>query len=205
MDNATKALQVSEANVRQQQEGLAKLLGGTVDTGDSNTLALPAIDDQRQTIADQANDVEALVQQKKQLEVALKELQVSKDRLVLCAPEDGKVLQILSKKGEMISPNTPVILLESKRYYYDIYINETQAVNLYEGKTVTGHTIAGDKKVTGKIRLLTQAPGFADLKMTREKGQADLSAFQVRVYTAPGQEVLPGMTIEVNDDEFLKR
>jgi len=40
MDNATKALQVSEANVRQQQEGLAKLLGGTVDTGDSNTLAL---------------------------------------------------------------------------------------------------------------------------------------------------------------------
>lgn len=46
----------------------------------------------------------------------------------------------------MISPNTPVILLESKRYYYDIYINETQAVNLYEGKTVTGHTIAGDKK-----------------------------------------------------------
>lgn len=60
MDNATKALQVSEANVRQQQEGLAKLLGGTVDTGDSNTLALPAIDDQRQTLA---NDVEALMQQ----------------------------------------------------------------------------------------------------------------------------------------------
>ena len=50
-------------------------------------------------------------------------------------------------------------------------ISEEQAANLSEGQVIAGHTVAGDHKVTGTIRLLTQAPGFADLKQTREKGQ----------------------------------
>lgn len=35
------------------------------------------------------------------------------------------------------------------------------------------------------------------LKMTREKGQSDLTAFQVRIYTDPVEGVIPGMTIGV--------
>ena len=64
--------------------------------------------------------------------------------------------------------------------------------------------MAGDKKVAGTIRIITQAPGFADLKMSREKGQADLSAFQVRIYIEPQAGVLPGMTIGVDANEFSK-
>ena len=44
---------------------------------------------------------------------------------------------------------------------------------------------------------MTKAPGFADLKMTREKGQADLSAFQIRIFTEQVDGVIPGMTIGV--------
>ena len=64
-----------------------------------------------------------------------------------------------------------------------------------EGDSVTGVTVNGEREVPGTIRLLTQAPGFADLKMTREKGQSDLTAFQVRIYTEPVEGVIPGMTI----------
>jgi pyruvate/2-oxoglutarate dehydrogenase complex dihydrolipoamide acyltransferase (E2) component len=71
--------------------------------------------------------VQALVQQKKYLEVQLKEAKIQKERLTLKAPEDAKVLKILAKEGEMVSANTPVILLESKRDYYDIYVSEKQA------------------------------------------------------------------------------
>ena len=53
--------------------------------------------------------------------------------------------------------------------------------------------------------MLTQAPGFSDLKQTREKGQSDLSAFQVRIYVDPQDGIIPGMTIGVKDSEFLKR
>ena len=130
---------------------------------------------------------------------------MAKERLTLRAPEDGKILKVLAKEGEMISPSTPVVLLESNRSYYDIYVSEKQAAGLSEGMEVTGTTVAGEKQVTGTVRLLTQAPGFADLKQSREKGQSDLSAFQVRIYIDKQDGILPGMTIGVKDSEFTKR
>jgi HlyD family secretion protein len=202
MDNSQLSLRVAAASVAQQKQALSKLLGGAADSGDTDSLSLPSVEESRQTVGNKQNDLEALVQQKKQLEVTLQELYVQKQRLTLRAPEDGKVLKILAKQGEMISANTPVLLLESKRDYYDIYVSEQQAVKVHEGDSIKGHTVAGNTQVQGTIRFITQAPGFADLKMTREKGQADLTAFQIRIYTDPGQEVMPGMTIEVNENEF---
>lgn len=204
LDNATMSLDVAREAVRSQQEALQNLLGGASDTGDTDSLALPTIANDRAAAANMQNDVASLRAQKKQLEVSLKELLVNKERLTLRAPEDGRVLKILAKEGEMISPSTPVVLLESRRFYYDIYISETQAAGLFEGKDVTGHTLAG-AEAPGTIRLLTKAPGFADLKQSREKGQSDLSAFQVRIYTEPQEGLLPGMTIGVTADELAKR
>ena len=97
----------------------------------------------------------------------------------------------------MVQAGTPVVLLESNRSYYDVYLSEEQAAGLSEGDEVTGVTVAGKKEVKGTVQLLTQAPGFADLKQSREKGQADLSAFQVRIYIEPTEGVVPGMTIGV--------
>ncbi len=147
---------------------------------------------------DETQSFRQIDQQREQLLVSLDELQVKKERLVLRAPEDGKVLKVLAKEGEMVSQGTPVVLLESQRSYYDIYLSEEQAAGLSEGDEVTGTTVAGRKQVKGTIRLLTQAPGFADLKQSREKGQADLSAFLVRIYIEPTDGVQPGMTIGVN-------
>ena len=202
MDDSEAALSVAQAAMNQQQEGLAKLLGGAVDTGDTNTMVLPQIEEQRQTVANKGHDRESLVQQRNQLRVQLQQLEVQKDRLTLRAPEDGKILKLLAKKGEMIQADTPVILLESKRKYYDIYVSEKQAVRLHEGQDLSGTAITDGHRVAGTIRFITQAPGFADLKGTREKGQADLTAFQIRVYTNPEEKVLPGQTIEVTDHEL---
>ena len=197
LDNARMALDVAAANVIQQKQLLSKLLAGVYDSGDTDSLSLPTIELQRQSAGNRLHDVEALRQQKRALEVQLKELQVKKERLTLRAPEDGRILKILAKAGEMVSANTPVILMESKRYYYDIYISEDIVDKYKEGDSVTGVTVNGEREVPGTIRLLTQAPGFADLKMTREKGQSDLTAFQVRIYTEPVEGVIPGMTIGV--------
>lgn len=205
LDDATTDLRVAEANVRQQQQLLNKLLSGAYDTGDTRSINLPTIAQQRQETANKTNDLASLEQQKQELMVQLAELKVAQERLTLRAPEDGKIIKIISKEGEMISANTPVILLESTRSYYDIYISENQAANLSEGDTITGRTVANDLEVSGTIRLITQAPGFADLKQTREKGQSDLSAYQVRIYTENTDKIKPGMTIEVSDDEFAKK
>uniref|UniRef100_UPI0034434717 HlyD family secretion protein n=1 Tax=uncultured Megasphaera sp. TaxID=165188 RepID=UPI0034434717 len=201
-DDSQAALSVAQANMNQQQQALSKLLGGAVDTGDSDSLQLPQIEEQRQTIANKRHDRESLVQQRNQLQVQLQQLEVQKDRLTLRAPEDGKVLKLLAKQGEIVQADTPVILLESKRQYYDIYVSEKQAVHLHEGQALAGVAVSDGQPVAGTIRFITQAPGFADLKETREKGQADLTAFQIRIYTDPGQDVRPGQTIEVTDHEL---
>ena len=197
LDNAIMALNVAKANVETQQQLLDRLLAGIQDVGATDSLNLPTIAQERASAENIRNDIAALTQQKKFLEVQLKELEVAKSRLTLHAPEDGKILKILQKQGEMISPNSPVILLESKRIYYDIYLSEEQAVNLREGDKIFCQTVADNKKVRGTIRLLTQAPGFADLKQSREKGQADLSAFQVRIYIDEPEKILAGQTVTV--------
>lgn len=197
LDAAQTALQVNTANVAQQKQLLSKLLAGTSDNGDTDSLNLPTIALERQTAANKLNDVEALNQQLKGLEVQLKELKVKKERLTLRAPEDGKIIKILAKEGEMIAQNTPVLLMESNRYYFDIYVSEEKVDKYKEGDEIEAISVAGKKKVKGTIRLLTQAPGFADLRMTREKGQADLTSFQMRIYLEPTEEILPGMTMGV--------
>lgn len=205
LDDATTALSVAQANVEQQQQSLDRLLAGARDTGATESLALPTIAQERADAANMSNDITALERQRDQLLVTLEQLKVQKERLVLRAPEDGKVLKVLAKEGEMISQSTPVVLLESQRSYYDIYLSEQQAAGLAEGDTIVGTTVAGKKQVSGTIRLISQAPSFADLKQSREKGQADLSAFLVRIYIDPTDGVQPGMTIGVSDREFAKR
>ena len=204
LDNAEMRVSVAAAATRQQEEGLARLLGGAVDTGYTESLALPTIEQARAAAANMTNDIAALEAQRDALLVQKKELEVARERLILRAPEDGKVLKILAKEGEMVSPSRPVVLLESSRSYYDIYVSEEQVQGIKEGSRITGKTIAGSRSVTGTVRLVTKAAGFADLKMTREKSQADLSAFQIRIYIDPTDGVIPGMTIGVSDREFTQ-
>lgn len=111
LDDATMALNVARANVETQQQLLDRLLAGVADTGATDSLNLPTIAQERATAENIQNDIAALTQQKNFLAVQLKELEVAKSRLTLHAPEDGKILSILQKQGEMISPNVPVILL----------------------------------------------------------------------------------------------
>ena len=200
LDTSLMNLEIARANLRQQQDMLAKL---TTMTGGSGNV-LPKIEQQRRSLENQGFDVAELQAQKKALEVSLQELKVQKERLILRAPEDGKVLQVLVKEGEKISADTPVILLETDRQYFDIYISEEQAAHLQEGASVKAYTVADHQELSGSIRFINAAPGFAELKMSRERGQADLTAFQIRIYIEPQKNVLPGMTIEVNTDGLLE-
>lgn len=213
LDSARMALDVASANVGQQQRLLEKMLAGSgeaakeqvLTSGNASDIYLPDIAHQRQDLENNKYGVQDLSQQKQNLSVQMQELQVKKERLTLKAPEDGKILKIIAKQGEMVAANAPVILLESKRYYYDIYLDEQQAARVKAGDEVSGSSVAGQQSVKGVIRFITAAPGFADLKMSREKGQADLAAFQVRIYVEPQAGLLPGMTIGVNKDAFLAR
>lgn len=202
MDKIQTDLSIAESNLAEANAVLRKLVSGE---NINDNMVLPTIEQKRLETDNKIYDIKKLEQQKRILEVNLQEQQVRKQKLTLVAPEDGKIIKILARQGEIISAGKTVILLESNRYYYDIYVNEEQIKRLKEGEKIKGKSVATNEDIWGTIRLISKAPSFADLKQSREKSQADLSAFQIRIYVDPKENILAGMTVEVQADEFIKK
>lgn len=101
-----------------------------------------------------------------------------------------------------VVPNT--IANDTKPFYADFYIQESQIQKIKAGKRVKVHFpyIERSDEVEGVVASVASAPQFAALRMTREKGQADLSMYAVRITIDANAELLPGMTAEVDLDEI---
>ncbi|MCI7026246.1 MAG: hypothetical protein PUD95_04225 [Succinatimonas sp.] len=168
-------------------------------TGSAKGMTLLSIKNERLEIDNMQNALDNLKSQLKQTEVQLKQEEVNYSRLTLIAPCDGKVLKILYQQGELVSPNSSGLTLETDRKYFDIYVSEDQVLKYKRGNKVKVHCVATDEDLTGTVRFATVAPTFADLRMTRERGLGDLTSFQVRIYV-DSPEVLTGMTMEVRDE-----
>jgi len=205
--NLTAKNQAHAARVQAQRRLDALTLGATQEqkdhlekTGSANGMTLSIIENERLTIANMHNDVTATQARIAQLQSDLDKTNLNYKRLKLYAPEDGKVLKILYQKGEIISPNSPAVILETKRRYFEIYVSEKQVKKYTPGTKVKAQVVATEEEVEGVVRFATAAPSFADLRMTREHGQADLTMFKVRIYIDEKADVLCGMTLEVNDE-----
>lgn len=204
-DSAASTLTAARAAVRQSERTLAAAtIGATAlelqhltKTGSAQGMTLSAITNARATIANRDNNVKNLSAQVRQIQADIEQLEVNQKRLTLTAPEHGKILEVLYHPGDMVNANATAVLLETDRRYFDIYVNETQAAAYAPGKTVSVHVPALDSDITGTVRFTTAAASFADLRSVRERGQADLTNFQVRIYIDANPAVLTGMTMEV--------
>lgn len=205
LDNARNAFVVAKMQVIQIESQLSTLMIGATPeqvsqfekTQNATGMSLQSITIARQKLENRQNQLAQLKAQLAQGEADLKQLQINYQRLTLKAPEDGKVLKLMFEDGELAPTGAPAVLLETDRKYIDIYVNEKMVNNYQPGTTVTANAIALDKEVKGKVRFATAAPSFADLRMTRERGQADLTAYQVRIYMESIPKLLTGMTLEV--------
>ena len=205
LDNARNAFVVAKMQVIQIESQLSTLMIGATPeqvsqfekTQNATGMSLQSIIIARQKLENRQNQLAQLKAQLAQGEADLKQLQINYQRLTLKAPEDGKVLKLMFEDGELAPTGAPAVLLETDRKYIDIYVNEKMVNDYQPGKTVTANAIALDKEVKGKVRFATAAPSFADLRMTRERGQADLTSYQVRIYMESIPKLLTGMTLEV--------
>ena len=205
LDNARNAFVVAKMQVIQIESQLSTLMIGATPeqvsqfekTQNATGMSLQSITIARQRLENRQNQLAQLKAQLAQGEADLKQLQINYQRLTLKAPEDGKVLKLMFEDGELAPTGAPAVLLETDRKYIDIYVNEKMVNDYQPGTTVTANAIALDKEVKGKVRFATAAPSFADLRMTRERGQADLTSYQVRIYMESIPKLLTGMTLEV--------
>ncbi|WP_294615865.1 HlyD family efflux transporter periplasmic adaptor subunit [uncultured Gilliamella sp.] len=207
LDSTRNTFTAAKMQVIQIESQLATLIIGAtteqihqLQTAKNATgMTLQSITIARKKIENRQNQLAQLRGQLNQSQAELKQLQINYQRLTLTAPENGKVLKIMYENGEIVPNGAPAVLLETDRKYVDIYVNEKMVNDYQPGTSVTANVIALDKEVKGIIRFATAAPSFADLRMTRERGQADLTSYQVRIYIESIPQLLTGMTLEVND------
>ena len=205
LDNARNVFINAKMQVIQIESQLSTLMIGATpeqisqfeQTKNATGMTIQSILIARQKLQNRQNQLTQLQSQLAQGEAEIKQLQLNYDRLTLRAPEDGKVLKLMFEDGEMVPNGAPAVLLETDRKYIDIYVNEKMVNDYQPGTTVTANVIALNKEVKGKVRFATAAPSFADLRMTRERGQADLTSYQVRIYIESIPKLLTGMTLEV--------
>ena len=206
LDAARNAYISSKMLVVQIESQLSTLMIGATpeqiaqfeQTRNATGMTLQSITIARQKLQNRQNQLAQIKAQLAQAEADLKQLKVNYSRLTLVAPEDGKVLKLMFEDGEMAPAGAPAVLLETDRKYVDIYVNEKMVNDYQPGTKVKANVIALDKTVNGTVRFATAAPSFADLRMTRERGQADLTSYQVRIYMEYIPNLLTGMTIEVD-------
>lgn len=120
------------------------------------------------------------------------------------APYDGLVDRVAVKQGDQVQAGVPLAVLQKKNYYTDLYIQESEVQKLEVNQAIDVHFPYLDQptQVTGSVTSISSAPQFASLRMSREKGQADLSMFLVRISMDSNADLLPGMTAEVKLDEI---
>ncbi|MDY8094686.1 biotin/lipoyl-binding protein [Paenibacillus polymyxa] len=202
---ASKQSDIAKNGIAQQQTALDKMeAGATAEERQQARIktekakeALTQTSQTRKDVKNSEYNVDLLAQQKQALSVQLKTLELQRGRMVLKASADGKVSRIVPKMGEIVSTGATGAVIETNQLYYDIYVGEDSMSQFKAGGNVTSHVVALDKDVQGKVRYITSAPQYTNMRMSRDKGLSDISSFQVRVDVQRTSELLPGMTVEV--------
>jgi multidrug resistance efflux pump len=202
---ADKQAEIAKNGVAQQQTALEKMqAGATAEERQQARIktekAKEALTQTAQTRKDVQNseyNVDLLVQQKQALAVQLKTLELQRGRMVLKATTDGKVTRVVPKMGEIVSTGATGAVIETNQLYYDIYVDEASLTKFKAGGSVTSRVVALDKDIQGTVKYITSAPQYTNMRMSRDKGLADISSFQVRVNVQRTPDLLPGMTVEV--------
>ncbi|MGG4217700.1 biotin/lipoyl-binding protein [Paenibacillus jamilae] len=202
---ASKQSDITKNGIAQQQTVLDKLeAGATAEERQQARIktekAKEALNQTSQTRKDVKNsqyNVDLLAQQKQAFMVQLKTVELQRGRMVLKASTDGKVSRIVPKLGEIISTGATGVVIETNQLYYDIYVGEDSISQFKAGQNVISHVVALHKDVQGTVKYITSAPQYTNMRMSRDKGLADISSFQVRVNVQRTSELLPGMTVEV--------
>jgi len=140
----------------------------------------------------------------KEGEVLFKVKSAGEGNVDVLAPYDGLVDRVAVKQGDQVQAGVPLAVVQKNTYYTDLYIQESEIQQLEVNQSIDVHFPYLDQptQVKGSVTSISTAPQFATLRMSREKGQADLSMFLVRISMDSNTDLLPGMTAEVKLDEI---
>ncbi len=154
---------ISEAQITVSEAQLAKLqsqLDRLTSVTDSRAVSRDDLENRKQDVAVANAQVIAAKAQLAASEAELERISLMINRLTICAPRDGTILQVNSRAGEYAatSPKTPVMILgDIDRLQVRADIDEQNAIRIRAGQKAYGY-LKGDPSVTFPLEFIRVEP-----------------------------------------------
>ena len=131
---------------------------------------------------------------------ALAEIEAYQKDLLLRAPIDGEVFQVIANEGELVPQGYAVVtLLDTKDPWVTFQVSETNLSKFPMGQKVRLKVVALPGRVlNGSIHFVSPMGSFATKVFTQDKASFDLKTFELHagLESMPAM-IRPGMTVEV--------
>ncbi|MBR1793192.1 MAG: efflux RND transporter periplasmic adaptor subunit [Bacteroidales bacterium] len=145
----------------------------------------------------QAEDKEAAAALVSKADGAIAEVSsYQKDRL-LVAPNDGEVVEVYVKRGDLVGTGGPVLsILDLSDVWFSFSIREDLLKGLSVGQEVDVEIPAlGEQTYRGRVTYMRAMASYATWRATKVNGQYDVKSFDVKVVPdGPIEGLRPGMT-----------
>lgn len=119
----------------------------------------------------------------------------------LYAPISGRVSNIISEPGELVSVGYPVVTMLDLSHCWVVFnIKESDISDVTLGAMFQGYLPALDKSVEFEVYYIASEADFATWSATRARGGFDIRTFEVRARPiGDNVAILPGMSVVVDD------
>lgn len=128
----------------------------------------------------------------------LDNVKLMEDEAEIRAPYSGIITKKYVEEGSLVSTTVPLFSLQDPLdNWVNFKINETD-INEYHLNDTVKLTARNSKlQLEGKIISISRKPDYATIKATNERGDKDITAFNVKVQTN-ADSVWPGMRFMLN-------
>ena len=156
---------------------------------DSNTVSKQQFDEATYKYQAAKQKIEAT-------EGQLNEVKANYGELILKAPLDGEVVQLISHNGEIVSAGYPVLtIVDLSDQWVTLNIREDKLKNIAKGSVLNAELPALGKSFDCEVTYISALGSFAKWKATGEQGTFDLKTFETRMRPKTAVENMrPGMT-----------
>lgn len=201
MDQATRQLKSSQANLQVRKEELNLLKAGTRAEDIAAAEALLAQATAAAELAERGNRVEDIAQAAagaQAAEAALKVIEQQVAELSITAPIDGVIEAMELRPGDMVSPSAPVLsMLDTSTLWVRAYVPENR-LNLSFGQKLYATVDSfPDRRFAGHISFVARQAEFTPNNVQTPEERSK-QVFRIKLTLDEGLDVLrPGMAADV--------
>lgn len=193
MEGKLQTVQAACAEAKEQYDLAEKSFARIKNLFDGNVVS-------RQQYDETSYKYQAAKQKVEATQGQLNEVKAAYDELMIKAPLDGEIVQVIAHQGEIVSPGYPIItIVDLADQWVTFHVREDRLPSIHKGKTLQVFLPALGKTYPFTVTYISALGAFAKWKATNEQGSFDLKMFETRArHDGSIENLRPGMTANIS-------